>query len=123
MTGGNPRHVWSIDLTNVQFYVTLIIGVAAVIGIAWTTNAWVSEKIFHDELDKFHEVAVPEIQMMIDSSIKSHADVAQLSYERDLGALKEQLAVIRQHTSDIDARFIRMEAKIDRLYYERFGDG
>lgn len=121
MQGREPREVWSINLEGVKFYTTLLIGVFTLFGMVWAINQWSARDVFKDEISKFHIIAIPQIDSRIAVAVERHHAEAMLTYERDMGGLKEQLAVIRQHAEDLDSRFARIETKIDRLYYERFG--
>jgi hypothetical protein len=121
MQGREPKEVWSVNLEGVKFYVTLLIGIFTLFGMVWAINQWSARNVFGEELYKFHTTAIPQIDARIAVAVERHHSEAMLTYERDMGGLKSELAVIRQHAEDLDSRFARIETKIDRLYYERFG--
>lgn len=123
MTGPEPREVWSLNLSGLKFYLSLLIAVATVITIALSAATVVGQHIFDKELDRFHEKAVPEIGLLIDAAIAQHRAEAVLEYTVNSKDLERQLAVIEEKLAETDRRIARIEVMLERIYNERFNRG
>jgi len=98
-----------IDLTGLKFWGSLVIMLAAVVGIAWGMVSFVGERVFESELQRFHTVAQPAIIREVDERIE-RARLSNLQERTSqLAQINEKLGRIDQHSIDVDARLSRIE--------------
>jgi len=109
MTGHEPREVWSVNLTSVKFYASLVAIVGTVLGMAWGTVTWAGGRMFEEKLNKFHVVAKPEIELMVDDKIEQHRKQAMNDYLESSAETDARLAKIEQQLTDQHERLERIE--------------
>jgi hypothetical protein len=109
MTGKSPREVWSVNLSGVKFYASVIIAVATVLVLAWGTVSWAGSQIFDRRLKEFHGVVQPQINRSIDQKIEEHHVRAMGEYTAERAESNERLAKIEQQMKDQQARLSRIE--------------
>ena len=66
------ENYWSLNLRGVRFYLSLIVLVATIFGISHAAVSTTGRRIFHDQLQEFHERAMPSISLLVDEKIAVH---------------------------------------------------
>lgn len=123
LMGDQPRASISINPTLWQWWVSITGTLVAIVVGLWTGIAFVSDQVFDQRLNQFHEKAKPEIRRLIQEEVSDHAAqpahgdvVTRLrTVERENAAEARQLEENDKRLGRIDSRLLRIEDKLDIL--------
>ena len=123
MSGDKPKSVYSINPTAWQFWAWTVGRIVAVITIGWAGITFVADHAFDARLEKFHNVAQPQIHTYIDERVNTHAALPAHSnvieriteQEKRDAVADQQLEAIRETLVEMKAQNTDMNKKIDRL--------
>jgi hypothetical protein len=104
LSGGEPKTVWSLNLTTAQLVLGNITKLIGVLAILWGMVSWSAGNIFNRELDRFHKEAIPQIERMIDSRVALQDALAA-------AALADRLDEINQRLARIEGQLGRAEVR------------
>jgi len=123
---GGVSSVYSINLTRIQVWTSVIVGFCTVVsmfvgGMVWLRTQ-VKEMVAHEfteQLTVFHQEAKPAIASMIEEKIKNHTLIASIPFDVRLVKIQDRITALEVTVSlvvpDLKKSIDRNSEKLDRV--------
>ena len=111
LTGREPEVAYSLNPKAWQWWIWLAGRLVAVVVGLWLGISFVAGHVFEERLDSFHEVAVPEIEQLIDAKIQ----VRRLESVSDQQPTLERIHSLEAEDQRVGAVLIEYGKQLDRI--------
>ena len=107
LDGGQPKGTWSLNLNNTQLALELLARLGGIIVLVWAMVQWSAGYVFRQQLDRFHNEAVPQIERMIDSRVKLQEAQSSVYLADKLDEINQRLARIEGQLGRAETRDLK----------------
>jgi len=124
--GGKVQSVYSVNLTRIQVWTSVIVGFCTIVGMFVGGMMWLQvqakEMVAHEfteQLTVFHQEAKPAIANMIEEKIKTHTLIASIPFDGRLVKIQDRITALEVTVSlvvpDLKKSIDRNSEKLDRV--------